>query len=223
MMRYAMRVPEAVYAELRDHAQKHMPREVGALMLAGRMRIAGRDTLLVRRAILLDTDDFDRQETLRLVLKPRVINAAIGLCEANRLGIVFCHSHPGDIPYSVSDDIGESRLREVFDQCLPNAPFGSLLLCPNLTFARVWISPGHCEPIEQVRLIGSTIRDLILGDSEKQVALASANEFDRQERALGLEGQRRISEMKVAVVGLVGQDHLPRSNWCGSALGISSN
>lgn len=203
-MRYTLRIAEDAYTALEQHVAKHLPREVGALLLVGRARDSRTETLLVRRAVLLEPDAFDVQESYQLVIKPRVINGAIGLCEANGLGIVFCHSHPGDIPYSVSDDAGEARLKGVFEQCLPHVPFGSLLFCPKVMFGRVWTTATHWEPIDSLRVLGATIRDVALCGSSATDSTTPKPEFDRQIRALRDEGQKRLSRTRVGIVGLGG-------------------
>ncbi len=203
-MNYALRIPEATYDEVTRHVAQQFPNEAGALFLVGRVRNADSETLLARRALLLDRSSFDAQESYQLIVKPAVINSIISLCEANGLGVVFCHSHPVDVPYSPTDDAGEARLKRVFDQCLPDLPFGSLLLCPGMTLGRVWISPTQWEPITSLRVIGAAVQTVPMHGSPASVHSNVDAAFDRQVRALGSEGQRKISETRVAVVGLGG-------------------
>jgi molybdopterin/thiamine biosynthesis adenylyltransferase len=203
MMLRTIRISEDTYVSLKRHVEQHLPREVGALLLVGHSKTRDNENLLVRRSILLGPDAFEVQETYRLVMKPSVINGAIGLCEANGLGIVFCHSHPADIPYSKSDDFGEARLREVFEQCLPNVPFGSLLVCPTMMFGRIWRTPKSHEPIHSLRVIGSLVRDYRLNGVEDEPT-ATEDEFDRQIRAFGSAGQQMLSRIRVGIVGVGG-------------------
>jgi molybdopterin/thiamine biosynthesis adenylyltransferase len=190
--------------QVRTHVERFRPREAAAVILVGRSRWGENEVLLARRAILLEPDAYQVQERYRLVLHPRVVNSVISLCEANHLGVVFCHSHPADIPYSESDDYGEARLHEVFGQFLPGLPFASLLLCPSLTMGRVW-GPGR-EPrvLTDLRLLGPTIKSLRLDGNEGPSPQQMLPMYDRQARALGNVGQSALARTKVAIVGVGG-------------------
>jgi molybdopterin/thiamine biosynthesis adenylyltransferase len=117
---------------------------------------------------------------------------------------VFCHSHPADIPYSLSDDEGEARLFSVFTQFLPDLPFGSLLLCPGMTMGRVWRLGPESQPLAEIQLIGHTLKTLVAEGGRSRHAISVRSEFDRQARALGEEGQTAVSRARAAVVGLGG-------------------
>ncbi len=202
-MNGALRMAGPLHQQLLEHAARFRPREAGAIVLIGRSRAAGEEVILARRAILLEDDAYEVQERYRLILHPRVINSVLALCEANNLGVMFCHSHPGDIPYSISDDEGERRLFEVFRQFLPDLPFASLLLCPGMTLGRVWRSTG-AAPLVELQLVGDSLRRIPLTDSSEAPVHRRSPEFDRQELALGAEGQAHLARTRVAIVGLGG-------------------
>jgi molybdopterin/thiamine biosynthesis adenylyltransferase len=203
-VRYHLRMGADLFGQLQNHAARFRPRESASLMLVGRSRTGDDETLLARRAIPLNPDAYEVQEQDRLVVHPRVINSALALCEANNLGIVFCHSHPSDIPYSMSDDEGEARLFDVFTQFLPDLPFGSLLLCPDTTFGRVWMLGPQHQPLDSIQLVGPTLKTILVDETMRRHSIGTRPEFDRQARALGEEGQTAVSQAKVAIVGLGG-------------------
>ncbi|MCH7950128.1 MAG: ThiF family adenylyltransferase, partial [Candidatus Dadabacteria bacterium] len=129
------------------------------------------------------------------------------LCEQNQLGVVLCHSHPSDIPYSASDDFGERRIFETLRKFIPeNAPTASLLFCPNGVIGRIWI-PTSDTPISfsEIIVIGSSINKIRLLDPES-ISISDHDEvkYDRQIRAFGKEGQSLIASTKVGLVGVGG-------------------
>lgn len=202
-MSYALRLAAELFDDLQAHAARYRPAESAALILIGRARDSERrtETLLGRRALLLEPEAYDVQARDRLVIRPRFINSILALCEANNLGAMFCHSHPGDIPFSGSDYEGEERLYGVFSRFLPNLPFASLLLCPSMTMARIWTQHGP-KMIDRLRLIGPTLQDISLGEPTR--APSHSIVHDRQERLYGRVAQTCVANSRVAIVGAGG-------------------
>jgi molybdopterin/thiamine biosynthesis adenylyltransferase len=201
---YSFRISEQDYTRCRTAVLKTLPKESAVFLLAGSKTLAASEELIVRRIVEVPQSEYRIQENSHLNISPRAINGLISLCEQNNLGVILCHSHPTDSPYSTSDNHGEKRIAESIWKNVPNAPpVGSLLISPNEVRARIWTrSAGH-RPVSSVSIIGRHNTKLLLGASHRHTSNVS-DIYDRQILAFGSAGQNIISRTKVAIVGLGG-------------------
>lgn len=204
-MKTAIRITEADYASLRQTLLRDAPEESAAFLLAGRVRAGDTETILVRRIVPIPREEYRFKGPLHLDISPRAINGLIALCEANGLGAVLCHSHPGHGPrldYSPTDDHGERRIAAALQQAVPGCPVGSILISEDGIRARRW-DKGRATPVDEVVIIGNAIRRLDVRGGATGVAV-DAEVFSRQVLAFGEEGQAAIARTKVAIVGVGG-------------------
>jgi molybdopterin-synthase adenylyltransferase len=201
---FRLRIPQTDYEELRRLTLVSMPKEAAAFALAGISNTRDDTDILVRRAIAVPPDQYQTQEEHHLRVSPEAINGLIALCEANGLGAVICHSHPGEIPYSPTDDFGERRIVETLRAFIPAAaPTASLLFTPTGVRGRVWL-PAVATPFElnEVVIVGRSITRVALQSGT--VAAAISDIYDRQARAFGEQGHNMMAGTKAAVVGIGG-------------------
>ncbi|MFA5015533.1 MAG: ThiF family adenylyltransferase [Actinomycetota bacterium] len=204
-MKYRIKITEQDFKELRQLVLSDHPQEGAAFALAG--VTIRKDTLdvIVRRIISIPKKLFTTQEEYHLKLSSQAINGLISLCECNRLGIVICHSHFSDIPYSASDDFGEKRIIEVLRKYIPdNAPTASLIFYPGGVRGRIWLPHVlRPVPVSEIIVIGNTIQ-LISPEPVAKKKVVDSELFDRQILAFGERGQSLISSTKVGIVGVGG-------------------
>ncbi len=201
-----LRIAESDLQRLEAYVLSTLPREAGAFALAGVSKHRGGTDIIVRRAIRVPDHLFRVQTDYRLEIEPRAVNGLIALCEQNGLGAVLCHSHPGDMPYSPSDDYGEQRVFDAIRPYVPEyAPLASLLFYPGGVRGRAW-SPEERRfiPLDSITVVGRRIRTLDVSSSGQNARTANAELYDRQILAFGEQGQNLISRAKVAVVGVGG-------------------
>src|SRR3972149_5728626 len=169
-MKCRIKISQCDFEELRQLVLSDHPQEGAAFALAG--AAIRKDTLdiIVRRPVSIPKKLFTHQEEYHLKLSSQAINGLISLCERNQLGAVICHSHPSNIPYSVSDDHGEKRIIEVLRKYIPdNAPTASLIFYPDGVLGRVWFSGiSRPIPISEIRVIGSSIQIISLETPAKK-------------------------------------------------------
>lgn len=204
-MKYRIKISRTDFDELKKLVLVDHPKESAAFALAGIAFLKNVTDIIVRRPIAIPKELFVIQEKLHLNVSSKAINGLIALCETNQLGAVICHSHPEDIPYSASDDIGEKRISDVLRQYIPkNAPTASLVFFPNGVRGRIWL-PGATRPvpISEIIIIGESIKIISL-DASSKVEIFDPELFDRQVPALGEKGQGRIRSVKVGIVGVGG-------------------
>ncbi len=205
-MDYRLKIAENDFEALRRLTLASWPKEAGAFALAGVARLPSTTDIIVRRAVAVPHNQFIVQHEYRLEVSAEAVNGLISLCEANGLGAVLCHSHPGKIPYSPSDDYGEQRIFEILHRFIPeNAPTASLLFHPGGVTGRVWLRNGMKPvPLSEIVVIGSSIHRIYAGDSTEPVRRVDDAVYDRQVRAFGTDGQALISRATVGIVGVGG-------------------
>jgi len=205
MKKYRLKIVRNDFDELRRIVLADMPEEAGAFALAGVAEYGDQIDILVRRPISLPKQMMVVQNEYHLEVAPQAINGLASLCESNGLGAVICHSHPGGLSYSPSDDYGEGRIADTLRQFIPiNAPIVSLLFTPDEVTGRIWLK-GNSYPVllDEITIIGAVIHRIETKKS-KQTKTPNWDLYDRQVRAFGTEGQGAISRVKVGIIGIGG-------------------
>lgn len=204
-VRYRLKISQADFDALQQAVLADMPRESGAFALAGISTTEEWVDILVRRPVLVPPELFTVQREYRLEVATQATNGLVALCESNKLGAVICHSHPGDIPYSSSDDHGEERIARALQHAIPSGtPMGSLLFYPGGVRGRIWLPQATRPiPLSEICIIGRVIRRIRLGQTSKPLPI-DVDVFDRQIRAFGKEGQEVIQAAKVGIIGAGG-------------------
>lgn len=200
---YTIRISEQDYNRCRAAVLSDLPKESAAFLLAGQKITGPSEELIVRRMVEVPKSEYRIQEDYHLDISPKAINGLISLCEQNGLGVILCHSHPTDSPYSPSDDNGEKRIAESIWKNIPNVPVGSLLISPGKVRARIWKPGVGHKPVTSVTVLGRHIRKIFLEKRHHRTNDLS-DIYDRQLLAFGSEGQNIISTTKIAIVGLGG-------------------
>src|SRR5438128_2164586 len=125
---FRVKITEDDLSQLRALVFANVPNEAAAFALAGVTHLGHQSDILVRRPIPLDPTQYRVQNEFHLEIAPKAVNGLIALCEANGLGAILCHSHPGGGDYSPSDDFGEHRILKSLRECVPGeTPTASLL------------------------------------------------------------------------------------------------
>lgn len=199
-----IKMPESVFYAIRKHVFAQAPKEAGCFALAGLSTVNSARTALLRRAVPVPLEDFVIQEQYRLEVSSQATAGLISLCQANNLLPVVCHSHPGEIPYSSTDDFGERRLAKTFaDFVKGDVVLVSLLFCPKSTHGRIWLR-GDPRPkiATRIDVVGTTV--MREQDPERDGLLSDAELVNRQILAFGEPGQHAVATTKVGIVGLGG-------------------
>lgn len=204
-MTYSIKITREDLDNLNKILYKYSPRENAAFLLAGKTDNKNSVDFLVRRIIEIPDSEFKIRDKTHLEISPRAINGIISLCEANKLGVIICHSHPklSMHDYSSSDDFGEKRIAEVFHDCLSEYPIASLLISDCGYRGRYWRFKTKPKIINQIKVIGRYIENNDLSGRESKQSF-NAELYDRQVLALGELGQNKIAKTKVGIVGVGG-------------------
>jgi hypothetical protein len=195
------------FDELKRMVLADMPNEAGAFALAGISNHHDQIDVLIRRPLKVPPRMMMVQNEYHLEISPEALNGLISLCEINKLGAVICHSHPDGLIYSPSDDYGEGRIANSLRQFIPaDAPIASLLFSPDEVTGRLWL-PGRPSPLwlDEIIVIGHHIYRIDTRRKKRsELTKLNLDQYDRQVRAFGKDGQALISQAKVGIIGVGG-------------------
>lgn len=130
-------------------------------------------------------------------LKPEFCIEIANRARAAGAGVLLAHTHPGESAlegFSSIDNAGERVLASYFERRVPNG----------VHFAAVFTSSGsHARRLGQAELVPLVGVGRVLAIPASQ-ASDESEQYDRQVRAFGAQGQRAIQGLKIAIVGLGG-------------------
>lgn len=192
--------PAPKLAKLRQQLA-HRWLESSAILLAVPMARRDGGPRLLLRAMAIPTDaDYLKRTATEVELKPEFGLPLEKTAARRGWSLIYVHTHPvqtGEPSFSPIDDRTETRLAPYARMRSPNAPHVALLLGKERLIAR---ELGTSSPV-RVLEVGERIEhayDPIAGDVELEIA------HDRQIRAFGEAGQRRLGRLRVVIVGLGG-------------------
>lgn len=157
--------------------------------------------LLVTESVVMQDQSYSRQSPVSLEIPPERLAPLIKRARDTRQSMVLVHTHPwdGEVQPSPQDREGEARLLPVFFARVPTVPHARLILGRRDTHAALFKAPGSEELLTPLDVGPSVNYPPRIHDH-----VSYDNVFDRQVRAFGAVGQRRLSELRVAIVGLGG-------------------
>jgi len=152
--------------------------------------------IVVREYQRLNDHDYQSRTPLSAQIRPDVVAAATKKARQSGATLIFAHSHPFPLnQFSKTDDVGEKILADFLLSRMPGTVHATLLVTPEVVIARV-LGDGKALEVLGVgpQLVwGSAVEG---GDSNQA--------YDRQVRAFGEAGQKRLRTMRVGIVGLGG-------------------
>lgn len=130
------------------------------------------------------------------------------LAAAQRQGhaLVEVHTHPGSgdrVNFSRFDDSQLPRFARYVRLKLRGRPFGALVLGERSQQGRIWRTDSQPEPLA-LQPVGEAAAVPAWLDTEDAPDVHLDPMFDRQIRALGPTGQRKLANLRVGIVGLGG-------------------
>jgi molybdopterin/thiamine biosynthesis adenylyltransferase len=172
------------------------------------------DNIFLERELRLihdhDLESGGEQYGLSLKLDA-LIDAMNRACKLNCV-LFEIHSHPfsrGEVGFSSIDLEGQKEIVAHLSDIEPGRPYGALVLGQAAVFGQVWFpDEGHPVLLDEIRAVGPFVRSFVANG--RPAAGASFQDrkvepaYDRQVLALGEEGQRRVENSVVAIVGLGG-------------------
>jgi molybdopterin/thiamine biosynthesis adenylyltransferase len=163
------------------------------------IREDGSTRLLVREVDLPDDEDYTSRSVVNAELNPAFVARISKKAKNENLSLIFVHSHPGDTfpQFSPVDDIGEQKLADFLAIRAPNRIHAALVI------SRGGMRARGLGMTTEVRIITLGNRREIMFDPFDAEGV-NIEQFDRQIRAFGSEGQRTIEKLTIGVVGIGG-------------------
>ena len=205
-----IRMSEETYNSLRQHLVQSYPEEDGAFAVIVEVPTSESQRVLGLRSLILPrNDEWMYKERDALTPTTDFINRAAVAAESLGVGLAFIHSHPDPRHPAGLSYVDEQSTRKLFlnlKSVLGDVPLASLVFTPK-GFAGVVSRDGKSEPVRSLRILGTRIDEILASDQRKTRRNQKFNPdrfHDRQILAFGQEGQARIRESKIAVIGAGG-------------------
>jgi molybdopterin/thiamine biosynthesis adenylyltransferase len=188
------------FTQLRNRLLEDAPLESACFVLAKRASVEGRNRFVVAEVLHLSPEDYLYRSHDRLELSAAVLANAAKRARLNDLSVFLTHSHPGArvVEASRVDRLGEKLWVPAVAKRAPRHPHGRLIISEHGVSAAALSSDSE-EPIS-VHEVGSQLHCYGLDAADDIDHLRN----DRQIRAFGVEGQHRLHQLRVGIVGLGG-------------------
>lgn len=212
-----LRITGTLWDQIIHHLLRNDLAEHAAFALASRHRTTTSDDLLIYDVILVDDADLvGGPSPVSLEIRPNTIVDVVNRAVTQDMVLVEFHNHPNHVDdrscgFSLADEFGFRETVPYMISSLPSGLYGAVVISSSQTATGfVWQqsfdSRRPIAGIEVVQPHGWTmIRSAHAGHiiTEDKVHDPLA-QFDRQVRAFGREGQNRLAELSVAIVGVGG-------------------
>lgn len=196
-----------------DYLKNHLLRgenadEEAAFLICEISESREKINLLVRDVVIVPDDVLLSKGKAGLTINPDFMSRVIKRGRLENLSVVLTHSHPfsrNKVHFSGIDDYGEKILFPKIQSRVPKQHHAAMVFGQSGLDARIWLRGQlRSECIDQVKVIGNHI-DVYLPTSCQQTStMKPENIYDRQVLAFKEEGQKKIQQTKVGIVGLGG-------------------
>lgn len=201
-MRYSVTFTEALYQELMKHLFGGGADVERAAYLMCRLSVTRSETrLLVRELLPVYESEVVAASSHGMSIPAVSFARAMKRAHDTKHCFAFVHSHPGGrAQFSRQDDAEERKLFSTASIRVGAGPHASLVSSADGDMTgRVWIDQKEPISINQIRIIGRTVR--LLAKTHAQVR---NDIFDRQVRAFGRGLQELLKTLTIGVVGVGG-------------------
>ena len=210
---YRIDLPSGMYRHIRDFLFTGPRQERFGVMLAGVSRMGENVRLLGREFVPATGAAVVRASLGGVVASSSFSRRLMERCAETGLSQIDVHSHPfgGDnaLWFSSIDDRAEAEVATYIYRHLPNTLYASLVFDEAGERGRVWLKgrPARWQAMISMRLVEAPLRDMALGRGsgrQHHQLRVCAPAFDRQIRAFGGEGQAKLRQATITVVGAGG-------------------
>ena len=204
-----VRIPERLWHALAQALLTERYLESKCFMLCQVLELPGRVIFLVRELIPLAESDYEERSPSRVVTRPEFVHHLLNRCFEEDLLLLEAHSHPwsGNARFSAIDHQSDRRKFETTQSMSPPFRHGTLVFGNDMSFEGHlwdWVSQ-QVVPIVRIAVLTTPYQlHYDWAHVPKGLEQASQTVYDRQVRALGMEGQLLLSHLRVALVGAGG-------------------
>jgi molybdopterin/thiamine biosynthesis adenylyltransferase len=160
-------------------------------------------TFIPRDIIKAGPEDVERNSPFEAIAKPEFRRKVLTKCLEENLSLIDCHSHPfsnGDVKFSRIDDENDRRNFPFIFEKLPHIWSASMVFGQDSFQARIYDKrEADIVPVDEIKIVGRSIRRVSAHKKEHDYET-----FARQVQLFGREGQDKLFETDVAIVGVGG-------------------
>ncbi len=182
--------------------------EAAAVLICGYSLTACRARLLVREIVPVPAEGIESKGGAFITLRPEWLAVPLKCAREAGLTTVLAHSHPfsqGAVRFSSIDTAGQATLVPKVRARLPSRPVAELVFGQDSIDGLLWL-PGRQEPraIDEVVVVGPRLDIRRCSSVSPTAPVPSEAMYDRQVLVWGSEGQARLKDLRLGVVGLGG-------------------
>jgi len=213
-------IPGAMMTQLQHHLLQDSHCEQAAFILASVQQLDGRVRLLGRELILVPPEGFNVQSSAFLSIQDEFSRMVLHRCLVERLSLIEAHSHPfvmRDVTYSTVDTRNEALKFTYTASKIPGIAHATMVFGQESLDAHMWdAQQDSVVPINRVRVLDTPLYDLIptsvqhaqIANSPQKMVIGNPDQgserMSRQILAFGEEGQKRLADCLVGIVGCGG-------------------
>jgi molybdopterin/thiamine biosynthesis adenylyltransferase len=220
---FTITLPAGMHDAIREFLFRDPSREYMGVILAGINETDGEVKLLGRKFIPVDASEYEYQSVAGLTVRRQFSQRLMQQCAKEGLSQIDVHSHPfgasPDLWFSGTDDRHERIMASYIYNHLPESLYASIVMNQGYTRARVWLPDGTAvqpHTVQTLNLVESPLRKIGIASCEPRrdssddnvppnpCGVAMRELYARQIVAFGAEGQAKMAEMNVTVVGAGG-------------------
>lgn len=198
---------QEMFTRLHHDLLKEAPLETAAFLLAHPVKTPlGAWRLVAYEIIPVEPNEYTDRTPVSIELPPTKIASILQRARVERASIIQVHSHPfaEKVEPSWVDLQGEARLLPTFFRRVPDVPHARLILGPKTLNAALFEAQTEEQPLS-VYAVSANLETFTPENSKSQ---SDDSLFDRQIRAFGGDGQVKLKNMTVGIVGLGGTGSL---------------
>lgn len=198
--------PERLYISLVKFLFSNAPSENGCFLLTNSYKTKNGSVLLVTKTIEPTNDSWNYTSVDALGPSSSYINQCAVTADSVDSGLVFVHTHPNAYHPSRFSPIDQKTNRRMFanvSQILPGRPIGSLVFSRGGICGAVF-DGNSIQGVSRIKVVGNSLAEFAGVGYDKCRPYAVSKEFDRQVRMLGKQGQSRLQNIRVTIVGAGG-------------------
>jgi molybdopterin/thiamine biosynthesis adenylyltransferase len=205
-MRYTVTFTHEIFEKLRRHLLRDKKEQL-ASVLCGLSKTNDKITFLSKEIIKAQPKDLESNSTVHVSAQKEYRKKILTRCLEGNLSVIDCHSHPfaeDKVGFSQKDDLNDLTNLRYIKENIPGIECGSAVFSMNEFKARIYEhQTNSLIPVEEITIIGKNIKKI--SGEERPIHFET---FDRQILLFGKEGQKKLSETSVAVVGAGGTGSL---------------
>jgi molybdopterin/thiamine biosynthesis adenylyltransferase len=200
--------PGEVFQEMKEHLHDG-PGESFGFLLAAPVSTARGKRFCVRSFHAVDDEEVRSGHDVTRRIPLSTILEIVNRAKRRGLAVLEVHNHPcvrGGVRFSPTDEEGFRETVPYMLDALDGRPYGALVVGRSSVDARYWEQEGLGCTVRKVTVAGETLQPIrpTTGHAGSGLDDGALERLDRQISVFGREGQRRLGEMRIAVVGLGG-------------------